>query len=195
MKKFWSSLLHAGRKGFTMIELLVVIAILGVLSVVAISALDPIEQINKSRDTTSRADITQLAQGVDRFYANNQYYPWNDAAASSSAVVGTTGAANAYTFANITGISGTTDSSSQWGWATVMETGGEFKNGFVSRVQNTRKIAVMHAAGSSVTYVCFVPTSKAFKKEAASRCTGTTPPTATSPVTPCTSGSEMICVP
>jgi prepilin-type N-terminal cleavage/methylation domain-containing protein len=75
MQKLWHSLLAAGRKGFTMVELLVVVAILGILAVVAISALDPVEQINKGRDTTARADATELAQGIDRWYANTQMFP------------------------------------------------------------------------------------------------------------------------
>lgn len=72
MKKLLSQL------GFTMIELLVVISVIGVLAVAVLSSINPIEQINKGRDTRTRSDSAQLINGVDRFFATQETYPWND---------------------------------------------------------------------------------------------------------------------
>ena len=70
-------------KGFTLIELLVVITLIGVLAVAVLSALNPIEQINKGRDAGRRADAAQIMSAIDRYYASNELYPWNNSAAFS----------------------------------------------------------------------------------------------------------------
>ena len=64
------------RKGFTLIELLIVITLLGILAVAVLSAINPIEQINRSRDTSSKSDAEQLINAIDRYYASKGYYPW-----------------------------------------------------------------------------------------------------------------------
>src|SRR3990170_6632158 len=64
--------------GFTLIELLVVITLIGVLAVAVLSALNPIEQINKARDAGKRADASQLLTAVDRYFASNEKFPWNN---------------------------------------------------------------------------------------------------------------------
>src|SRR3989344_2411586 len=65
--------------GFTMIELLVVIAVIGVLAVAVLSSINPVEQINKGRDTRVRSNAAQMLNAVDRYYAIQEIYPWNDA--------------------------------------------------------------------------------------------------------------------
>jgi prepilin-type N-terminal cleavage/methylation domain-containing protein len=64
--------------GFTLIELLVVISVIGVLAVAVLSSINPIEQINKGRDTGARSDAAQLINAVDRYYATQELFPWNN---------------------------------------------------------------------------------------------------------------------
>ena len=66
------------KKGFTLIELLVVITLIGILAIAVLSALNPIEQINKARDARKRADSAQLLKGIDRYFASNEKFPWNN---------------------------------------------------------------------------------------------------------------------
>lgn len=67
------------KKGFTLIELLVVITLIGVLAIAVLSAINPIEQINKARDAGRRADAAQLIKAMDRYYASNEAFTWNNA--------------------------------------------------------------------------------------------------------------------
>jgi prepilin-type N-terminal cleavage/methylation domain-containing protein len=64
--------------GFTLIELLVVITLIGILAIAVLSALNPIEQINKARDAGKRADSSQLLTAIDRYFASNEKFPWNN---------------------------------------------------------------------------------------------------------------------
>ncbi len=66
------------KKGFTLIELLVVITLIGILAVAVLSAINPIEQINKARDAGKRADASQLISALDRYFASNLKFPWNN---------------------------------------------------------------------------------------------------------------------
>ena len=66
------------KKGFTLIELLVVITLIGILAIAVLSALNPIEQINKARDARKRADASQALKAIDRYFASNERFPWNN---------------------------------------------------------------------------------------------------------------------
>lgn len=72
------------KKGFTLIELLVVITLIGILAVAVLSAINPIEQINKARDAGKRADASQLISALDRYFASNLKFPWNNYASHDS---------------------------------------------------------------------------------------------------------------
>jgi hypothetical protein len=79
-----------------------------------------------------------------------------------------------------------------------METGGELKTGFKNRVSNSRQFLVYKNANSSVTEVCFLPTSKAFKKEATTRCGDANLKPVAGGMDPCGSATTpgyLICVP
>lgn len=166
--------------GFTMIELLVVISVIGVLAVAVLSSINPIEQINKGRDTRTRSDAAQLINAVDRYFAIHEEYPWNVAAASTTPC----------TFAEVTA-SGTspayaepfdsTQDNGCWNWIDVLSTTAEVKQGFVNRIKSDDTIKVFKADGSNETmYACFIPSSQAFKLEAAKNCStvgGATPTT------------------
>jgi prepilin-type N-terminal cleavage/methylation domain-containing protein len=73
---------HA-RRGFTLIELLIVIVIIGILAVAVLSAINPIEQRNKATDTGRRSDAAELLNAIERYYATNGSYPWEDVSGAS----------------------------------------------------------------------------------------------------------------
>jgi prepilin-type N-terminal cleavage/methylation domain-containing protein len=185
--------------GFTMIELLVVIAVIGILAVAVLSSINPIEQINKGRDTRVRSDAAQLLNASDRYFAIHEVYPWNT----------TTGT---YTSADITYDSEFVfdgPGGDDWNYVDVLVTTAEVKEGYVNRLKNDSRLIVFKEDVSNATaYTCFVPTSEAFKFEAANNCAdGTTPGGAGSSVTPpagitpCTTtdgtidDANMICLP
>lgn len=193
--------------GFTMIELLIVIAILGLLAVAVLAALNPVEQINRGRDTGSKSDAEQLISAVDRYSAFVGYYPWQTKVDENTLVVPPTKISaigslkdNAATPCNVL------DKLSSGTGA--CEGNDELKMSFVSRIvdqaYNSLTIYNRGQVGDA-TYVCFSPTSKAFKKEAKARCgdtSGTGLPadlksalTAPTPLAICTADAELVCLP
>ena len=154
--------------GFTMIELLIVIAVLGVLAVAVLSAINPIEQINRSRDTGSRADAEQLLGAIDRYYTSMGWYPWFDDASCGA------NCSQAWISSKGTWTDGTTpvlDKLSTTGTA-------ELKAAFTTRITSTNYNAIyVYNKGTSgdATYACFLPKSASFQTEAYNRCGATLP--------------------
>lgn len=156
-------------KGFTLIELLIVITLLGILAVAVLSAINPIEQMNRSRDTATRSDAEQLINAIDRYYATTGYYPWRTGATDEDQTTGSVGVA--WTPVNEgwldTAGESVLDKLSSGGYA-------EVKESFVTRISddsyNTLHVYNRGQGGDS-TYICFEPTSQAFKEEALDRCT------------------------
>ena len=154
--------------GFTMIELLIVIAVLGVLAVAVLSAINPIEQINRSRDTGSRADAEQLLGAIDRYYTSMGWYPWFDDASCGA------NCSQAWISSKGTWTDGTTpvlDKLSTTGTA-------ELKAAFVTRIRGTNYNAInVYNRGTSgdATYACFLPKSASFQTESYNRCNATLP--------------------
>lgn len=174
--------------GFTMIELLVVIAVIGILSVAVLSTINPIEQINKGRDTRAQADAAQLLQGIDRFFALREGYPWSfvtttwvQASAAdyqdangnpdylASFALDDSGGDRARNFDPGVGAEST------WSWADVLVEAGEVKEGFIDRISRaTDTVDYMifkPNLANATTYVCFPPASLSFAQEAKERCT------------------------
>jgi prepilin-type N-terminal cleavage/methylation domain-containing protein len=136
--------------GFTMIELLIAMGILSVLAVAVLAAIDPVEQLNKSRDTGARSDSKQLVDAVERYYAVREMFPWNTDYAQ---------APNNFTATNI-----------ETQVVDPLVSAGELKSTFPT------KISRYYVAPYNMTFdkpqdglpsVCFEPTSKTFKEEAA----------------------------
>jgi len=153
--------------GFTMIELLVVISVIGILAVAVLSSINPIEQINKGRDTRTRSDAAQLINAADRYFAIQEYYPWN------FTVVGGYQSndidyESEFTFVGgQVGLTGETD----WDWVDDLVTTAEVKLGYTTRIKNDDNIIVYKEGLSNATmYACFLPTSQAFKREAVENC-------------------------
>lgn len=156
-------------KGFTMIELLIVIAVLGVLAIAVLSAINPIEQINRSRDTGSRADSEQLLGAIDRYYTSIGWYPWfTDSSCGANCVqawISSKGTWTDGTTSVLTKLSG--------GVGTA-----ELKAAFMTRIMGTNYNAIyIYNKGTSgdATYACFKPASSAFQTEAVTRCGATLP--------------------
>ena len=173
---------RATQAGFTMIELLVVIAILGVLAVVVLGAINPLEQINRGRDTSSRADSESMIGAIERYNANIGRYPWmyseTDTVPVAPMKISNTSFTDGGTpncpVLDLLGQGNTT------GPCTGTQ---EIKAAMVERIDglvNLRGLYIYNRGletGDS-TYICFSPQSNAFRQQAQEQCTTwtTTPP-------------------
>ncbi len=164
--------------GFTLIELLVVITLIGVLAIAVLSALNPIEQINKARDAGKRADASQLLTAIDRYFASNEKFPWNNFTDYSTSVdVAFAGTGDMVGI----GVCGTADLAD--GDATNSNTAGCVEGGdlvttqelkqqfgkrpyFKSTALDADKLYLYKAINEPSISVCFVPASKATRDKA-----------------------------
>ncbi|PWU22883.1 hypothetical protein C5B42_04845 [Candidatus Cerribacteria bacterium 'Amazon FNV 2010 28 9'] len=164
--------------GFTMIELLVVISVIGILAVAVLSAINPIEQINKGRDTSTRSDAGELLSASERYFSIHQVYPWNEprTAQNPYGVAQNANFSTTYSTAFFfNGPADQKDAAGTWNWLYQLSDTQEVKPAYTLRVINNSSLVVYRAAGSNTsTYVCFAPTSYAFKLEAAKNCNSTT---------------------
>ena len=63
------------KKAFTLMELLIVIALLVALAIIVLITLNPWGQLNKSRDSKRKTELTQLSKVFEDFYNDKQCYP------------------------------------------------------------------------------------------------------------------------
>ncbi|KUK79550.1 MAG: hypothetical protein XD95_0315 [Microgenomates bacterium 39_7] len=157
------------KRGFTLIELLIVITLLGILAVAVLSAINPIEQINRSRDTSSRSDAEQLINAIDRYYATVGYYPWRDAGDQEFFPA-------PQVFAEVNDEWVDTKAVSVLGKLTAEGTA-EVKESFTNRIKSSATPLHVYNRGGQgdSTYVCFEPRSSAFLTEAEDRCSAELP--------------------
>lgn len=170
------------KKGFTLIELLVVITLIGILAIAVLSALNPIEQINKARDARRRADASQLLKAIDRYFASNEKFPWNNyeshilsvgvAFMGSTEMVGV-GVCNDGQTTNAYvqgwGTGGCADLSITPGYLiSTQELKRQFgkRDYFKTSVVTADKLYIYKAAGDPSTSICFIPSSKATRDTA-----------------------------
>lgn len=174
------------KKGFTLIELLVVITLIGILAVAVLSAINPIEQINKARDAGKRADASQLISGLDRYFASNLKFPWNNYASHPLTDAAFTGNVRMVGVGVCTdGIGDTVDAAvenSDASGCTALDVAGvnhygylietqELKSQFAKRnyfksaptLPTSDKLYIVKLAGDPSVSICFVPQSKALR--------------------------------
>lgn len=170
------------KKGFTLIELLVVISLIGVLAVAVLSAINPIEQLNKGRDAGRRADSSQIINAIDRYYASNEEFPWNNSTTFSDAVAAVddefkaTGELPGVGICGVTVVPGTTDEANASDANGCKEEGllvasEELKSQFAKRrafrtlpVKEDIFYIIKEANDPSVS-VCFIPSSKGTRND------------------------------
>jgi hypothetical protein len=147
---------------------------LGILAVAVLSAINPIEQINRGRDTSSRSDSEQLLTAMDRFNAFQGFYPWTTGPTADATLppkevlmdwVVNIGGSDCPILSRLgsqdTGVVGCINTD-------------ELNLSYIQRVSqptgyNRLWVYNSGTTGAS-TYVCFQPTSSAFKQEATQRC-------------------------
>jgi prepilin-type N-terminal cleavage/methylation domain-containing protein len=197
IKKIFSKIQLKREGGFTMIELLVVISVIGILAVAVLSSINPIEQINKGRDTRTRSDAAQLINAVDRYFAIQEYYPWNvDNTGADTTGDGYTATIATYDLELLFSGTGSvftvafTANVTDWDWIDDLVTTAEVKEGFTSRVRNDNSMILYKEGISNGTmYACFLPSSEAFKREALDNCNdGTVNAVVQGAITACESG-------
>ncbi|MDZ4229409.1 MAG: type II secretion system protein [Patescibacteria group bacterium] len=166
--------------GFTLIELLVVITLIGVLAVAVLSALNPIEQINKARDAGKRADSSQLLTAIDRYFASNEKFPWNNYDTHNTSVDLAFAGTAEFVGVGVCGEIGVTADAK----ATNSDSGGCADNGYLITTQELKaqfgkrpyfkttaldgdKLYLYKAINEPSVSVCFVPASKATRDKAA----------------------------
>ena len=167
------------KKGFTLIELLVVITLIGILAIAVLSALNPIEQINKARDARKRADSAQLLKAMDRYFASNEKFPWNNYTDYSASVDLEWASTGEMIGNGLCGDATVTDNAE----ATNSDTGGCVESGYLVTTQELKaqfekrdyfkstaleadKLYIYKALNEPSTFVCFVPASKATRDTA-----------------------------
>ncbi|MFZ5376735.1 MAG: type II secretion system protein [Patescibacteria group bacterium] len=190
--------------GFTMIELLVVIAVIGVLAVAVLASINPIEQINKGRDTRLRSNAAQLLNAIDRYYAIQEEYPWNQGEDNLPATLYPfDGSATCLTIVN--GYCTIGGDSTEPTWLQLLADTEEVKQSFIDQLNGTSANNVLNLIKpeDGDISVCFTPSSNQFKLEAMKAC-GTN---ASLPAGACVDGAdytapavadwttEMICLP
>lgn len=168
------------KKGFTLIELLVVITLIGILAIAVLSALNPIEQINKARDARRRADASQSLKAIDRYFASNEKFPWNnftdaddvsDLFSATSNMIGVGVCGDAAETANSTAINSDPSGCEEDGFLISTQ---ELKAQFGKRdyfkdnntVAGTDLLYIYKGAADPSTSVCFIPASKATRDTA-----------------------------
>jgi prepilin-type N-terminal cleavage/methylation domain-containing protein len=133
--------------GFTLIELLIVIALLGSLAVGLLATVDPFEQLKKGRDTATRNTVSEIYNGMIRYYSINSYFPWKTTAQSAAVV------------------------NSNLAYVSAVITAGELKEKFVDLATTGRLEKVLITSTAPATgnkeqiSVCFAPESKAFRND------------------------------
>ena len=167
------------KKGFTLIELLVVITLIGILAIAVLSALNPIEQINKARDARKRADAAQLLKAMDRYFASNEKFPWNNYTdysasvdlewASTGEMIGNGLCGDATVTDNAEATNSDTGGCAESGYlVTTQELKAQFekRDYFKSTALEADKLYIYKALNEPSTSVCFIPASKATRDTA-----------------------------
>lgn len=139
-------------KGFTLVELLIVIALIAILSVAVLATINPIEQSNKARDAKFKNDAAEVLGALERFYASQNEYPWNQVGTSIPSGVAIVVGSTDVEF----GVKGVGASGG------VLITTSELKSSFMGKEPFTSSpkpedMMYVYHNGSDSNYVCFHP--------------------------------------
>lgn len=167
--------------GFTLVELLIVIALIGVLAAALVATLNPIEQVNKARDARVKNDAAELLAAIERYYATQGFYPWEDEVwgdnngAEDDQKVGLTsrmpGAGVCYgdpTNDNyndeVTGDCVTSTNKGELIETDELKASFANKEPFADDVTDIDRLYVFKEANSTAVYVCFIPKASSNRK-------------------------------
>jgi prepilin-type N-terminal cleavage/methylation domain-containing protein len=159
-------------KGFTLVELLIVMAIIAILAVALLAALNPIEQINRGQDTRHRNNLKEIVSASERYYVNNEEWPWNVDNPTTSWVALDDDPDSLFEIDPSGGAGDVT-------WAEVLESeASELKTGFYDRFFNDdddEAYGFYKALNNDVAYGCFLPSSDQYQEQAVDRCEANSP--------------------
>lgn len=149
-------------RGFTLVELLIVIALIAILSVAVLATINPIEQTNKARDAKFKNDSAEVLGALERFYASQNEYPWNQVTDGVGASVGPNISVALVSTDGRFGV-GTSSSTQDGVLITTSELKGSFrgKEPFVAGAKPENKMYVYHSGITNSNYVCFIPKAAA----------------------------------
>ncbi len=155
--------------GFTLVELLIVIALIAILSVAVLATINPIEQTNKARDAQFKNDAAEVLGALERYYASQNAYPWNNGVGTTVASGSKVALASTDSAFGVLGLG-----SSGAGSAGVLITTSELKSSFMGKDPfktgaNSVDLMYVYNNGLDSNYVCFIP------KATANRMTGGAP--------------------
>lgn len=139
-------------KGFTLVELLIVIALIAILSVAVLATINPIEQSNKARDAAMKNDAAEVLAAYERYYASQNYYPWNIGTSDATLVIGSTQTAFGV---------GTSDNPGSLIVTSELKSSFMGKKPFVSDAKVEDMLYVFHNATTNSNYVCYFPKATA----------------------------------
>lgn len=156
----------------------VIIGIIAIFSVGILATINPIEQTHKAADATTRNNLAELLVADERYYTQNNSYPWSDSTNSLNMAYVSTDLANET-------------------WLNILVTSGEIKSTLVSQLKaNSGKLILIKESGNdSDIHFCFQPQSTANKTTATTECQNHGTFTNGIGGRLCTTGQEYLCLP
>jgi prepilin-type N-terminal cleavage/methylation domain-containing protein len=147
------------KKAFTMVELIVVLAILAILAIGMWMLINPVEQMAKATDGTKQSNAKELAKAIASYTVSYQnQYPWNMQSDS-------------YNSGPRQPEARFSSDANGFDWMFEMSDKKEMNESAVNKIIEDGSYHIYKDMGSTApVYVCFEPTSLAYKQQAATAC-------------------------